>query len=390
MDKEKKPAVRIPCNATVKNYTVATFQRLGLDAGPGKVYNKLVSGEGVVPRTNKEVNDLVDLLLKKIPQFLPPVPPTAAEIEKYKEFNQKWIDSIQKMKQRQFTPVYLRDEVNKVLERKQYSQRCKRIHLVWCLSLKGEKYMTPEKIADAIIEYDGTDWDNMLPLKNDTAYHVRLTTDTKEEREKFLDTVEFIYTLSSQSADPTFVEKLRNDLVVLSEIDEWKDNLTSYKYTERYKELVSRLQTAPGISQKKRAARKGVKSAPIKQEDTTAEIKANIDEAMKESAASTEQVLLQQQQPDGENKEEEHRTVETEDSMRKNEETNDEPEIMSPNGIDDNKQALPIHQSIILQQRLCPFHNRPLTRRLNKAKGVYFWGCSEKVNGFFCNYTEPD
>ena len=390
MDKEKKPAVRIPCNATVKNYTVATFQRLGLDAGPGKVYNKLVSGEGVVPRTNKEVNDLVDLLLKKIPQFLPPVPPTAAEIEKYKEFNQKWIDSIQKMKQRQFTPVYLRDEVNKVLERKQYSQHCKRIHLVWCLSLKGEKYMTPEKIADAIIEYDGTDWDNMLPLKNDTAYHVRLTTDTKEEREKFLDTVEFIYTLSSQSADPTFVEKLRNDLVVLSEIDEWKDNLTSYKYTERYKELVSRLQTAPGISQKKRAARKGVKSAPIKQEDTTAEIKANIDEAMKESAASTEQVLLQQQQPDGENKEEEHRTVETEDSMRKNEETNDEPEIMSPNGIDDNKQALPIHQSIILQQRLCPFHNRPLTRRLNKAKGVYFWGCSEKVNGFFCNYTEPD
>ena len=292
MDKKTKIAVRIPCNAMVKNYTIATLQRLGLDAAPGKVYNKLVSDEGVVPRSNKEVNDLVDLLLKKIPMFLPPVPPTAAEIKRYKEFNQKWIDKIQKMKQSQFKPVYMRDEVNKILKRKHYPQRCKRIHLVWFLSLKGEKHMTPEKIADAIIEYDGTDWDNMLPLKNDTAYHVRLTTDTKEEREKFLDTVEFIYTLSSQSADPTFVEKLRNDLVVLSEIDEWKDNLTSYKYTERYKELVSRLQTAPGISQKKRAARKGVKSAPIKQEDTTAEIKANIDEAMKESAASTEQVLL--------------------------------------------------------------------------------------------------
>ena len=202
MDKETKTAVRIPCNATVKNYTVATLQRLGLDAGPGKVYNQIISGDGIVPRSNKEVNRLADLLLKKIPLFFPPVPPTAAEIEKYKEFNQKWVDAIQKMKQSQFTLVYLRDEVNKVLERKQYSQRCKRIHLVWCLSLKGEKHMTPEKIADAIIEYDGTDWDSMLPLKNDTAYHVRLANATDEEKEKFLDTVEFIYALSSQSADP--------------------------------------------------------------------------------------------------------------------------------------------------------------------------------------------
>ena len=298
MDKEKKPAVRIPCNATVKNYTVATFQRLGLDAGPGKVYNKLVSGEGVVPRTNKEVNDLVDLLLKKIPQFLPPVPPTAAEIEKYKEFNQKWIDSIQKMKQRQFTPVYLRDEVNKVLERKQYSQHCKRIHLVWCLSLKGEKYMTPEKIADAIIEYDGTDWDNMLPLKNDTAYHVRLANATDKEKEKFLDTVEFIYALSSQSADPSIIEKLQNDLEVLAEIEDWKDNLTSYKYAERYEEMVGRLQTAPGVPKKRRGAKKSVMPTETKQEDTTAESKANVEDPMKESAASSEQVL-QQQQPNG-------------------------------------------------------------------------------------------
>jgi hypothetical protein len=390
MDKKTKTAVRIPCNAMVKNYTIATLQRLGLDAAPGKVYNKLVSDEGVVPRSNKEVNDLVDLLQKKIPLFLPPVPPTAAEIKRYREFNQKWIDKIQKMKQSQFTPVYLRDEVNKVLERKKYPQRCKRIHLVWFLSLKGEKHMIPEKIADAIIEYDGTDWDNMLPLKNDTAYHVRLATDTDEEREKFLNTIEFIYTLSSQSADPTFIERLQNDLDVLSEIDEWKANLTSYKYAERYKELVSRLQTAPGISQKKRAVKKGIKSALLKQENTTAENIASIEEAMKESAASAEQVLLQQQQPGSENKEEVQRTVETEDSEREGEEPNEEPEILSSSGMDDNKQTLPIPQPIIQQQRLCPFHNRPLTRRLNKAKGVYFWGCSEKENGIYCNYTEPD
>lgn len=303
MDKETKTAVRIPCNATVKEYTVATLQRLGLDAGPGKVYNQIVSSEGVVPRSSKEVNSLVDKLLKKIPLFLPPVPPTAAELEKYKEFNQKWIDSILKMKQSQFTLVYLRDEVNKVLERKQYSQRCKRIHLVWCLSLKGEKHMTPEKIADAIIEYDGTDWDSMLPLKNDTAYHVRMANATDEEKEKFLDTVEFIYALSSQAADPSLIEKLQNDLEVLAEIEDWKDNLTSYKYVERYEEMVGRLQTAPGIPKKKRGARKNVLPVATKQEDTSEEGKANVEETMKESAASSGQVLLQQQ-PNGENRNE--------------------------------------------------------------------------------------
>ncbi len=296
MPKEKKTAVRIPCNATVKNYTVATLKRLGLDAGPGKIYNKLVSGEGVVPRSNKEINDLVDLLKKKIPKFLPPVPPTAAEIEKYKEFNQKWMDSIQKMKQNQFRPVYLRDEVNKIFERKHYPQRCKRIHLVWCLSLKGEEHMTPEKIADAIIEYDGTDWENMLTLKNDTAYNVRLANVTDEEKEKFLDTVEFIYSLSSQSADPSIVEKLQNDLEVLAEIEDWKENLTSYKYAERYDEMVGRLQTAPGASKKRRGARKSVKPAASKQEDTTMESMANSEESMKESATLSEQVLLQQKQ----------------------------------------------------------------------------------------------
>ena len=302
MDKETKTAVRIPCNATVKEYTVATLQRLGLDAGPGKVYNQIVSGDGVVPRSSKEVNSLVDKLLKKIPLFLPPVPPTAAELEKYKEFNQKWIDSILKMKQSQFTPIYLRDEVNKVLLQKQYPQCCKRIHLVWCLSLKGEKHMTPEKIADAIIEYDGTDWDSMLPLKNDTAYHVRLANATDEEKEKFLDTVEFIHALSSKSADPSLIEKLQNDLEVLAEIEDWKDNLTSYKYVERYEEMVGRLQTAPGIPKKKRSTRKSVLPAATKQEDTSMENKTNAEEPMKEPAASSEQELQQQHQHADDNK----------------------------------------------------------------------------------------
>lgn len=254
MSTEKKAAVRIPCNATVKNYTIATLKRLGLDAGPGRVYNNLISGKGVIPKNNRVVNDLVELLLKKIPTFIPPVAITDAEKKRFETFNEKWADSIKKLVGGQFTPIYLRDEVNKILLRKQYPLHCERIHLVWCLSLKGESWMTPEKVAAAIIEYDGNDWNDLPQLKNDTMYHVRLRDNTDAERKKFLDTVEFIYKLTSHSADSSLVEKLQNDVDVLSEFEKWKDDLTSYKYIERYEEFVSRLQTAPVVHKKKKAS----------------------------------------------------------------------------------------------------------------------------------------
>ena len=254
MSTEKKAAVRIPCNATVKNYTIATLKRLGLDAGPGRVYNNLISGKGVIPKNNRVVNDLVELLLKKIPTFIPPVAITDTEKKRFETFNEKWADSIKKLVGGQFSPIYLRDEVNKILLRKKYPVRCERIHLVWCLSLKGESWMTPEKVAAAIIEYDGNDWNDLPQLKNDTVYHVRLTDNTEEERKKFLDTVEFIYKLTSNSADSSLVEKLQNDVDVLSEFEKWKDDLTSYKYIERYEEFVSRLQTAPVVRKKRKTA----------------------------------------------------------------------------------------------------------------------------------------
>lgn len=254
MSTEKKAAVRIPCNATVKNYTIATLKCLGLDAGPGRVYNNLISGKGVIPKNNRVVNDLVELLLKKIPTFIPPVAITDAEKKRFETFNEKWTESIKKLVSGQFTPIYLRDEVNKILLRKQYQLRCERIHLVWCLSLKGESWMTPEKVAAAIIEYDGNDWNDLPQLKNNAVYHVRLRDNTDSERKKFIDTVEFIYKLTSHSADSSLVEKLQNDVDVLSEFEKWKDDLTSYKYIERYEEFVSRLQTAPVVRKKKKTA----------------------------------------------------------------------------------------------------------------------------------------
>ena len=298
MPKEANTAVKIPCNSTVKNFTIATLQRLGLDAMPGKVYNMITSGEGVIPKSSLETNRLVDLLLKKIPLCLPPVPPTAAEKAQYKEFNEKWCAALREKQVLKFQSVYLRDEVNKVLQRKNYPQRCQRIHLVWCLSLKGEAYMTPEKIADAIMEYDGTDWANVLPLKNDTAYYVRLSNNTDEEKQRFLDAVEFIYSLSSQSADPTFVEKLQNDLDVLSEFAKWEDDLTSYKYADRYQELVDRLQTAPVARKRKKNAKKAELSATKVTPDCSTEKEVSAPANVGPTATPTVKDLMQHQQPE--------------------------------------------------------------------------------------------
>ena len=295
MKTEKKAAVRIPCNATVKNYTVATLKRLGLDAGPGRVFNNIISGKGVIPKNNRVVNDLVELLLKKIPTFIPPVAITDAEKKRFETFNEKWADSIIKLVGGQFTPIYLRDEVNKILLRKQYPVRCERIHLVWCLSLKGESWMTPEKVAAAIIEYDGNDWNDLPQLRNDTMYHVRLRDNTDAERKKFLDTVEFIYKLTSHSADSSLVEKLQNDVDVLSEFEKWKDDLTSYKYIERYEEFVSRLQTAPVVRKKKTATSPVIRKEPETSKSEGQDIIENESTTPSPTAA---QPIIQPAEPD--------------------------------------------------------------------------------------------
>lgn len=270
--KEKLHAVRIPCNSTVKNYTFATLKRLGLDAKPGKVYNDIVSGNGAIPKNVYATSTKAKTLLEMIPKFHPPVPVTAAEKQEYDALIEQWGTHIKTQINDAFSVIYLCDEVNKVLQKKNSTVRCQRKHLVWCLSLLGESAMTPKGVADAIVKYDGTDWENLPLLENDDKYYVRLNGDSDEEKQKFLDTVEFIYTLSSSAADASFVENIQNDIDVLTEFSRWGDALTDYKYVERYKEFAGRLQTLPAALQKKyKAGKKQMKSAAPKKQEMTHE-----------------------------------------------------------------------------------------------------------------------
>lgn len=303
--KEKLHAVRIPCNSTVKNYTFATLKRLGLDEKPGKVYNDIVSGNGAIPKSVYAATTKAKTLLEMIPKFHPPVPVTAAEMQEYDALIEQWGTYIKTQMNDAFSVIYLCDEVNKVLQKKNSTVRCQRKHLVWCLSLLGESAMTPKGVADAILRYDGTDWENLPQLENDDKYYVRLNDDSDEEKQKFLDTVEFIYALSSSAADASLVEKIQNDIDVLTEFSRWGDALTDYKYVERYKEFAGRLQTLPAALQKKyKAGKKQMKSATPKKQKMTHEEEqcatvTEKEEVMESSAnESTEQPSVDEQTTD--------------------------------------------------------------------------------------------
>lgn len=270
--KEKLHAVRIPCNSTVKNYTFATLKRLGLDEKPGKVYNDIVYGNGAIPKSVYAASTKAKTLLEMIPKFHPPVPVTAAEKQEYDALIEQWGTYIKTQMNDAFSVIYLCDEVNKVLQKKNSMVRCQRKHLVWCLSLLGESAMTPKGVADAIVKYDGTDWESLPQLENDDKYYVRLHDDSDEEQQKFLDTVEFIFALSSSSADVSWGEKIQNDIDVLTEFSKWGDVLKDYKYVERYKEFAGRLQTLPAaLSKKFKVTKKQMKSAAPKKQEMTHE-----------------------------------------------------------------------------------------------------------------------
>ena len=294
-----KKEVKIPVNQMVKEYTIATLKRLGVAAETGKVYNQLKERGTVEPKTNSETRRLAKMLAKEIPTFLPNhVPIDKKKKREYVIFNAEWKAKIEGLiTDDTFTPIYLRDEVDKVLREKGYNGCCTRNHLIWWLSLKGADHMTPEEIAEGIMGHDYEDW-SLFRLVEKDAYHPRLeipdelfyqhiekqsadgnnsdtadaqrkkslrfsplTSEQQRERQTyiddFLDKVEFIYEMDGKAVDQKTVDELKNDLDVLKEFRKWRDApLTTAQYEEKYEELRDQLKTAPPRKKKRGAAKK--------------------------------------------------------------------------------------------------------------------------------------
>ena len=286
-----KKEIKIPVNQMVKDYTIATLEKLGVAAEPGKVYNQLRERGAVEPKTNSETRRLAKMLAKEIPTFLPDhVPIDKKKKGEYVIFNAEWKSKIEALIcDGMFRPIYLRDEVNQVLQEKGHEGCCTRNHLIWWLSLKGADHMIPEEIAEGIMRYDFEDWSRFRLVEKD-AYHPRLeipdelfyqriekqsadsqvkrnlrfnplTPEQQTERQRyiddFLDKIEFIYKMDGKAVDQNTVDKLKNDLDVLREFRKWRDApLTTAQYEAKYEELRDRLKTAPPRKKKRGAVTK--------------------------------------------------------------------------------------------------------------------------------------
>ena len=341
-----KKEVKIPVNKMVKEYTIDTLKKLGVAAETGKMYNQLKETGAVEPKTNSETRQLAKMLAKEIPTFLPNhVPIDKKKKGEYVIFNAEWKAKIEGLiTDDTFTPIYLRDEVDKVLREKGYNGCCTRNHLIWWLSLKGAAHMTPDEIAEGIMSHDYEDWNQFRLIEND-AYHPRLeipdellykrleeqSTDAQrkkslrfiplsdeqqEKRQKymddFLDKVEFIYEMDGKAVDQKTVDKLKNDLDVLKEFRKWRDApLTTAQYEEKYEELRDQLKTAPPRKKKRGAAKKKATdvASPVSPtlptdtiemcEDQSGDEQTEIDEVIEHSDnKSTEQLSADEQTTD--------------------------------------------------------------------------------------------
>ena len=110
--------------------------------------------------------------------------------------------------------------------------------------------MTPENVADAVIKHDATDWSKVRPLaKGKKGYNIRLDVNTEEEKAVARKYVQWIYRLETGDIPATLLDDLKNDMKVVKEFEKWRDGEPrDYEYKNTYKELISRLRTAPVVT----------------------------------------------------------------------------------------------------------------------------------------------
>jgi len=250
MAKKENKTKTIRCNSLVKTFCIAKLKEI-TNLGPTEFYTLIKKGKGIVNIQDQKLINLCNCLDKEIRGFLPSVPLRSNHRQQMKVFICEWKKQIsQYIKEisQGAKPVYLRDEVGKILQEKKVNIKCTNLQLEWFLSVYGSEHMTPNEIADALIEYDGTDWNEVHSLSKDTHYNICLSEDSPEERAKFIKTIEFLYQIPSAYHDQKLEKKIINDLGVLEDFMYWKSKAKkNYEYADIYMDFVSKLQTAPEI-----------------------------------------------------------------------------------------------------------------------------------------------
>lgn len=266
---DKRKSVRIPCAKIVHDYTMATLHRLG-KLRCTDVYRSMKQFGGIVLPGQGKTTETLDELLVCIDSFIPSVPMTSEDVEKSKKFVASWKRNLQHIRKQLMgtcKPIYLQIEVARVLKERNSKVKFREVMLEWYLSRFGGDDLTPEKVADAVIAYNATDWSKVRPLaKGKKGYNIRLDVNTEEEKAVARKYVQWIYRLETSDIPVTLLDDLKNDMKVVKEFEAWRDGEPrDYEYKNTYKEFICRLRTAP-VAQKPNGDTATKKDEPVAQQ----------------------------------------------------------------------------------------------------------------------------
>lgn len=246
--KASKP-VSIPCSKIVYDFTKKKLQDLGGLSISG-VYHMITESKGIVLERDKKALQQIEELIVSVDSFKPSVPMTSNDALRIRTFVGKWKSELVRVKkqlQRAGTPIYLQDEVAKVLKQKKSKVKFHEVMLDWYLSTFGGEDMTPENVADAVIRHDATDWTNIKPLAKDYQYNIRMADCSPELKSSVANTVQWIYEVKAGDVDKDLASHLANDLQVMKEFAKWRDkdpkDYEDYEYRNVVQGFINRLQT---------------------------------------------------------------------------------------------------------------------------------------------------
>jgi len=250
-EKKRKQQVGVPVtvywNKSVYDYTIKNLREL-CGQKINSVYRQIKKSGGIVLQnyvnTLQQVNDLIE----RVEDFTPNMPMTVKDSAKLKSFFTKWQNKLLQIKnqlQHTGTPVYFQTEVAKILKKRKAKVEFHEVMLEWYIERFGCDNITPENIADAVMQQNVKDWSEVKQLARPCRYSFRLAADTEDERNFMLNAVRWIYRIEITDVDKDLGAHVANDLVLMKALKKWNDKKVpkSYHYEKEYQEFINQLQT---------------------------------------------------------------------------------------------------------------------------------------------------
>ena len=249
MNSNDSAKVSVRCDALTKDYTKQQCEKLA-GIGYGELYNTLAKGELLLSEEDRQVKALANKLKEKVNSFTPNVPVGASERKRLEAHNEKWIKQIDALLLSitpRSKPIYLADEVNRLLTERGSQITCERKHLVWYLHRYGAEQMQPDKIAETLIDIEPKDFEKLRLPSSKAAYSLVPSESGVHDRSTILPVIEFIYAIPSSIDDSTLAGKIKNDLKLMDEFKKLKNGANSKYDPQPYYDLRNKMQTIPSV-----------------------------------------------------------------------------------------------------------------------------------------------